>query len=341
MPRKYISLLCFLLGLLFYTGCQKPAEPITKTAFYFDTMIQITLYDNTEEALIDDCFQMAAAYEQLLSRTAAGSDIDQINQAAGQPVSVSSDTIALLEKGISYYALSGGAFDLTMGPLSDLWNISGNPGTVPLPEEIASALSHVGTDRISIQGNTVTIADPLASLDLGGIAKGFIADEMKHYLNEQGVTEGIINLGGNVLTLGPKSNGSPYVIGIQKPFSQEGAPLLSVALTDGTVVSSGVYERYFQVGEKIYHHILNPADGYPYDNGLYSVTILCQSSADADALSTACFGLGLTEGLALIETLPNTEAVFITDAYEVVVSSGMGEKIPYTLYEEPTADTAP
>ena len=78
MPRKYISLLCFLLGLLFYTGCQKPAEPITKTAFYFDTMIQITLYDNTEEALIDDCFQMAAAYEQLLSRTAAGSDIDQI-----------------------------------------------------------------------------------------------------------------------------------------------------------------------------------------------------------------------------------------------------------------------
>lgn len=332
MHKKNTLFLFSLAALLLFTGCGKK-EPITKTAFYFDTVIQITLYDDSREASIDDCFQMAASYEKLLSRTVPGSEIDKINHSGGQAVAVSDDTMGLLKKGISYYELSGGAFDITLGGLSDLWDIGGNPGNVPAPDEIASALSHVGADGIQLLGSQVTLKDPQASVDLGGIAKGYIADKMKEALNGQGVTEGIINLGGNVLTLGPKSDGSPYTIGIQKPFSQEGSPLLSVEITDGTVVSSGVYERYFQVGDTIYHHILDPKSGYPYDNGLYSVSILGSSSADADALSTACFGLGLTEGLALIETLPDTEAVFITDTYEVVVSSGMGEKIPYTVYE--------
>ncbi len=330
--KKQKILLFFLPVLLLAGGCKKPAEPITKTAFSFDTVIQITLYDPSKEALIDDCFTMAADYEKLLSPTVEGSDIRNINQAKGTAVPVSEDTLALIEKGISYSRLSEGAFDITLGNLIGLWDISGNPGIVPSPEEIASALSHTGIDLISLQENQVTLADPEAGLDLGGIAKGFIADQMKEYLNQQGVTEGIINLGGNVLVLGPKSDGSPYVIGIQKPFSGEGTSLLSVEITGGTVVSSGVYERYFQVGDTVYHHILDPASGYPYQNGLYSVTILCQSSADADALSTACFGLGLEEGLALVETLPDTEAVFITDTYQVVVSSGMGETIPYTVF---------
>lgn len=332
MEKKCTLLLLSLTALFLSAGCGR-REPITKTAFYFDTIIQITLYDDSKGTLIDDCFQMADAYEKLLSRTIPGSEIDQINHSNGQAVTVSDDTIALVEKGISYYELSGGAFDLTLGEVSSLWDISGNPGSIPSPDEIAEALSHVGMDAVTVQGNQITLKDPLASLDLGGIAKGYIADKMKESLNEQGVTEGIINLGGNVLTLGPKSDGSPYVVGIQRPFSQEGALLLSVEITDGTVVSSGVYERYFQLEDTIYHHILDPKSGYPYDNGLYSVSILCKSSADADALSTTCFGLGLTEGLALIETLPDTEAVFITDSYQVVVSSGMGEKIPYTIYE--------
>ena len=164
---------------------------------------------------------------------------------------------------------------------------------------------------------------------MGGIAKGYIADKMKDYLNEKGITSGMINLGGNVLTLGDKPDGSNYNIGIQKPFSDDGTAIASVEVSDKTVVSSGVYERYFYVGDNFYHHILNPKTGYPYDNNLLGVTIICPKSVDGDGLSTTCFALGLEDGMKLIESLDDTEAVFITDDYELHTTSGIGSNIPF------------
>ena len=146
---------------------------------------------------------------------------------------------------------------------------------------------------------------------------------MKEYLINEGISSGFINLGGNVLTLGKKNDGSNYTIGIQKPFDETGNAITTVEVDDKSVVTSGIYERYYRINGKIYHHLLDVSTGYPYDNGLYSVTIISESSMDGDALSTICFALGLDKGMELIESMDDTEAIFITDNYEVVSSSGV------------------
>lgn len=333
MKKRNLALL--LLCTMFITfsfGCHLPSksEPMTKTGFYFDTVITITLYNCSEESLLDDCFSIAEKYEKMFSTTLPDSEISKINQAKGSPVTVSDETIALLKKGLEYCELSNGGFDITIGKLSSLWNFTDNEeGSLPDPDAIAEAVSTVNYQNIHISGNEVTLSNPKTAIDLGGIAKGYIADQMKAYLNENGITSGTINLGGNVLCLGPKSDGSNYRIGIQRPFDTQGTAAAVVEVQGETVVSSGIYERYFERDGTIYHHILNPDTGYPYKNQLLGVTIICPNSVDGDGLSTTCFSLGLEDGMDFIETLKDTEAVFITKDYKFHCSSGIGTSIPF------------
>ncbi len=335
---KKLSLLLSVLLLLgaACSGCTRPSEDaVSRSGFYFNTVITVTLYEHGSEELLDGCFSLADRYEGYFSATVPDSDIARINAADGAPVAVHDETIELLKLGISYGELSDGAFDITLGALSDLWDIptkalldETDASMIPSGEEIRQACATVDYRGIRIDGNEVSLDNPDAAIDLGGIAKGYIADRMKEYLNENGVTSGLINLGGNVLTLGEKKDGAPYRIGIQRPFSEDGSVIATVDVTDETVVSSGVYERCFTVDGTLYHHILNLDTGYPYDNGLLGVTVITSSSADADALSTICFSLGLEDGMKLVEGLPDTEAIFITDDYELHMSSGMGSRIP-------------
>lgn len=335
--RKIITIFIILFLLPLFSGCGTTQNTeLTGTGFYFNTVISVTLYGTSDEQLLADCFSMAETYENYFSNTIADSDISKINAAGGSPVTVHDETVELLEAGIAYGELSGGKFDITIGQLSDLWDIStkaliaeSNASMIPSDADIKAALATVDYRCIQIDGNEVTLANPDARIDLGGIAKGYIADQMKAYLNEQGVTSGFINLGGDVLALGPKSGGGSYNIGIQKPFDETGTSIAAVRITDETVVSSGVYERCFTVDDVLYHHILDTSTGYPYDNGLLGVTIITNSSVDGDALATTCFSLGLTDGMALVESLPDTEAVFITEDYELHVSSGIGTDIPF------------
>lgn len=180
---------------------------------------------------------------------------------------------------------------------------------------------------MQLDGNLLTFAKEGMGLDLGAIAKGYIADRIKDYLLEQGVKSATINLGGNVLCVGEKPEGTPFKIGIQKPFSDRSETIAVMNISDKSVVSSGIYERYFEKDGKIYHHILNPATGYPYDNHLVSVTIISDKSVDGDGLSTSCFALGLDKGMELINSLPDVQAVFITDDYELHYSDGFEEEI--------------
>lgn len=329
MKKPFIGCLLFLIVTILFCGCSQKQENLSKTDFYFDTVITITLYDSSAQKQLDECFSLADKYEKLLSATVKGSDIWNINHADGKPVEVSDETAFLLKKAISYSRLSDGAFDITIGKLSSLWDFKSDEHVIPSQKSIDSALKTVGYENIQIEGNTVTLKNPDTQIDLGGIAKGYIADQMKSRLNEQDIYEGVINLGGNVLTIGKKSSGETYKIGIQKPFDTSGSSIASVEITDESLVSSGVYERYFELNKKRYHHILNPATGYPYDNGLLGVTIITSSSADADALSTTCFALGLEDGMKLIENMKNTEAIFITEDYELHKSSGIGTDIPF------------
>ena len=340
MRKKLLSVLgiiifIFILILFEKKGLSNETNTsIYKSGFYFDTIITITLYDTNDEAYLDECFALADKYEHLLSASRTDSDVSKINAANGNPVTVSDETIALLERGIYYGDLSEGRFDITVGKLSSLWDFSHNEGTIPDEDAIKDALATIDYHNIQINGNTVTLKNPTSAIDLGGIAKGYIADEMKAYLNEQGITSGTINLGGNVLTIGPKANDEDYRIGIQKPFAEDGDALAAISIKDASVVSSGVYERYFEKNGTLYHHILNPKDGYPYQNELLGVTIICKNSVDGDGLSTVCFSLGLADGLQLIESLPDTEAIFITNDNEIHTTSGIGTTIPFEILNE-------
>jgi thiamine biosynthesis lipoprotein len=347
MFKKIFAAILFCCMILSLGGCGQAAEDSSTTdssgndtqtvssaykftdyGFYFDTEITITLYGTNDQSLMDGCFALAEKYEQMFSRTIETSEISQINTAQGAPVTVSDETIELIQKGIDYGKLSGGKFDITIGKLSSLWNFSENDGYIPDSAQILEAVSTIDYTAIVIEGNTVTLTNPDTMIDLGGIAKGYVADQMKQYLVDNGCTSALINLGGNVLTVGSKPDGSAYKIGVQKPFSS-GDSIAALDITDQSVVSSGVYERYIEVNNVRYHHILNPETGFPYENNLYGVTIISDKSVDGDGLSTTCFALGLEDGMELIESLDGVEAIFITDDYELHTSSGMGTTIPY------------
>ncbi len=333
MRKKFFCiLLTFSILFCAFSGCAFPAEPsspVSKTGFYFDTVITVTLSDGEKESLLEECFAIAEKYEALFSASVSDSEISKINNAHKTPVTVSGETIALLKKGLEYCELSDGRFDITIGNLSSLWDFKTENAALPDEDAVKRAAAAVDYRNVVISGNTVQLKNPDAAIDLGAIAKGYIADRMKAFLNENGAAEGTINLGGNVLCLGEKKDGSRYRIGIQKPFDEHGTAAAVVEVTDQTVVSSGIYERYITVDDKIYHHILNPATGYPYENNLLGVTIICPDSVDGDGLSTTCFSLGLDQGMELAESLSNVEAIFITDDYQFHCSSGIGDTIPF------------
>ena len=303
-------------------------DPVSDTGFYFDTVITITLYGTGQQDKIDGCFALADRYEKLFSNTVEGSDIDRINRADGDFVEVSEETVEVLKKGLEFCKTSSGIFDLTIGGVSGLWDFTGENDTVPDKTKISEALKHVDYTGIEIEGSRVALKDPDAVLDLGGIAKGFIADRMREYLLSEGVESGIINLGGNVLVVGSKPDGSSYTVGIEKPFETQQI-IGKLQVTDQSVVTSGIYQRYFEKDGRIYHHILDPKTGCPVENGLYSVTIISDRSVDGDGLSTTCFLLGPEKGMQLIEQTDGVEAIFVDDSLHLTMSSGIGSEVSF------------
>lgn len=308
---------------LLLTGCSgaksstQTDQDLTYTDMLFDTVIKIQILDPADESILDSLKKLCEKYDTMFSTTNTDSELYKLNHANGQPFTVSSETANLIQEGIHYSELSGGAFDLTIEPVSALWDFKADKPTVPSSDAIAQAVSHVDYTKVDIQDNTVTLEDPEAGIDLGAIAKGYIADQVKTYLKKQGIKHAIINLGGNVDVIGTKPDGSKYNIGIQKPFDESGEAITSVQLKDQTVVTSGIYERYFKKNGKLYHHILDPRTGYPCENNLYSVSIITDSSTKADALSTTCFLLGYEKGMELIQSMDGVEAIFITDDEKV------------------------
>ena len=317
---KYKRLTALLsASILLLSGCSGlPRERSqTYTDTLFDTVISVQIFDSVDEDVLKGCEKLCKKYDSMFSNKIEDSEISRINSAGGNPVEVSKETIKLIMKGIYYSEMSDGAFDITIAPVSSLWDFKAETPSVPSPEAIAEAVSHVNYENLIIRDNTVKLADPQAGIDLGAIAKGYIADRIKDYLEEEGVRHAMINLGGNVLAMGSKLDGSDYNIGIQKPFDETGEPITSVKISDKSVVTSGIYQRYFKADGKIYHHILDPNTGYPCENNLYSVTILTDSSLTADALSTTCFLLGYDRGMKLINQLDNVDAVFITNDNQI------------------------
>lgn len=317
------KMLAVLIALMLMCGCAnaQSTKPLARQGFMLDTVISISLYDNQDEAILDGAFALCEEYEQLFSRTISTSDVYRINHSDGAPVEFAGATAELLYIALEYARLSGGAFDPTIEPLVTLWDIMADEPHVPDASAISAALARVDWTKVSVDGNVVTLHAGMG-LDLGGIAKGYIADKLREYLSENGVDSALINLGGNVLTLGGKPDGSNFTIGVQKPFGQNSDILGACRLKGMSVVTSGIYERYFVENDRLYHHILDTKTGYPVENELYSVTIISPTSTDGDALSTICFALGSEDGMALIETLDGIECVYCLSDGTLLFSSG-------------------
>ena len=312
-----------LLSAVLLSGCTTlpKSESLTMTGTYFDTVVQIEVW-GADQDMIEHCRKMCETYEQMLSATIKTSEISRINNAGGEPVSVSDDTAELIEKGIEYGELSDGLFDITIAPASSLWDFTDNEDkTIPDPAELAEAVSHIDYRCVHVDGNTVVLTDPEAQIDLGGIAKGYIADRLKEYLESEGIEHALIDLGGNMLALGGRYDGTDFRIGLQKPFAETGTAMAALSINDQSVVTSGDYERYFEKDGVIYHHILAPSTGYPVQNDLDQVTIISERSVDGDALSTTCFAMGLEDGMELIRSLDGVEAIFVTKDGEIHTSS--------------------
>lgn len=324
MKQMAAALLCVALLCACGGGSDKT---LSRNGFMLDTVITVVLYGSRDEAALDEAFALCEYYDGVFSRTNPDSEVYRLNHAGGQPVEVSEDLEEVLAQALEYSRLTEGKYDVTICPVMDLWDFSGEGAAVPAQEDIDRGLRRVGWENIVISGGTVRLKNS-AQIDLGSIAKGYIADKMARLLRDRGVDSAIINLGGNVVAVGGKPGGEPFYIGIQAPFEERDETIGTVAVQGLAVVSSGIYERSFRQEDQLYHHILDTATGYPAWTGLSGVTVVADSSAKADALSTALFLLGPEEGLDLAQT-QEVEAVFITLEGERIFTPGFRQNLAY------------
>lgn len=317
-------------------GCSRDLPKQSRTEFLLGTTVTVTTYGRVSSELLDMMFARVRQIEERMSTSEddySDTELLRVNAAAGTgAVRVSPDTFEVVQEALAVSDLSGGAFDVTVFPLVRLWGIGTEHAAVPDPADLAAALDLVNYHDVRTypDDQSIELLRPGMGLDVGGIAKGYAADEAARILKDGGVTSALLDFGGNILTVGTKPDGSPWRIGVQVPDAVRGEYLGIATVAEQTVVTSGTYERFFQQDGVRYHHILDTSTGYPVQNGLSSVTIITEQSMSADALSTAVFVLGIDRGTALIESLPDVEAIFVTDDDKVSTTSGVGEVFSLT-----------
>lgn len=298
----------------------------SKSYYILGTIISLKVCGINGEKVIDEAMDRLTEIDDKMSVFKVDSEITRINKNAGKlPQAVSTDTFYVIHKAISYSQLSEGAFDPTVRPIMNLWGIGTDHPKVPENRIINKAIKIVSYTDIILNENgfTVKLNHENQAIDLGAIAKGYAADEVKDIFLKNNVENAIIDLGGNVYVLGNTPDGEMWNVGIQDPLKQRGKVVGVIGLSNKSVVTSGGYERYFEEDGEIYHHIIDPRTGYPCTNGIISVTIISDFSIDGDALSTCTYIMGLDKGLDLIESINGVEAIIIDKDNEIYTTSGI------------------
>ncbi|MDR2491334.1 MAG: FAD:protein FMN transferase, partial [Spirochaetaceae bacterium] len=310
--------------LICLAGCSK--DPAAKAFFAMGTVCRIRIYQKVDETIFTNIISRVNEIEHIFSTNIKDSEINKINDNAGiAPSAVSPELVFVLEYALLMAQISGGVFDPTIGALVRLWGIGTDEARLPEQSAIDEARALTGWERVEIdkENNEVFLTEAGMALDVGAIAKGYAADETLRLLWDAGIEKAIIDFGGNILALGSKQQAGlfrgemPWTIGIQDPNAERGVYTAIAMCRDATLVTSGVYERFFVHDGVRYHHILSPQTGFPVDNELLSVTIVSSltgvrfASMEADALSTTAFALGYDKAAALLKTLPGRDAVFI------------------------------
>lgn len=332
----FSSIIILLLCTMGLSACTLPNKSannnLSDTRFYLDTYTTITIYGCSDREILDGAFEVIKKYHNIFSRTLESSEVNKINHSGQTTIQMSAPLSELLRTGLDYCEMTDGAFNIAIGRESSLWDFNADTPAPPAPEAVKNALSHIDYHNLSMKESTLTRTDPELWLEFGGIAKGYIADRVRDYLVENGVESAYIDLGGNILCIGSKPDGSDFNIGIAKPFDENRTPFLVVPISDYSVVTSGIDQRYFEKDGTFYHHILDPSTGYPVENDLLSVTILSPKSIDGDALSTSCFVLGKEKGTELVDSLDDIYAVFIDKDYNITYSEGTLEHFDLKEY---------
>ncbi len=294
MIKKAVWSFSFIIAVLLLCGCSE--KEFSDGGYYLDTFVSVTAYGENAEAAVKEVLKETERIENLMSAYKPGSDICRINSAmVSQAVEISEETASVLKKALEFSKKTDGAFDISVKPLVDLWNIKAENPVVPSETDISVALESVGYENILLSGNKISFLKENMKIDLGGAAKGYCADRAAEIMKKHGVENALLDFGGNIFALGKNKNGTPWRIGLQDPKKSRGEHFTVEELSNKTAVTSGSYERYFEYGGKIYHHILNPQTGYPADSGLISATVISKNSFEADMLSTAVFVLGVED----------------------------------------------
>lgn len=342
--KKYLIGLVMGIVFLVVAGCSSKEEqdllttPYEQTEFLMGTYVTLRVYDEGKEDILEEGFAKVEELAGKVTTNEPGSEIDKVNESAGEEaVALSADVYPLIETAAEYSEVSNGGFDYTVGPITNLWRIGFDDARKPEKSEIDTVLPLVDYSKVELDATeqTIFLTEKGMALDLGAIAKGYIADELKVLFEEAGVTTAIIDLGGNVVVLGgsPTRKGEAWNIGIQDPLSERGETVGKTKQKNRSIVTSGIYERYLEVDGEIYHHLMNPKTGYPFDNEIAGVSIISDQSIDGDALSTVVFGLGLEEGLDYVDNREDIEAIFITKDKEIYTSEGLMDNFELTNEE--------
>ena len=330
---KVTCVLAICLALIIpQTSCGMK-QPTQKTGFHLDTTCTIEI-DNMSskqaEELIDKTFEECERYEKLFSRTIKNTDIYKVNHAGGKAVKVSPETIDLVNDALKVCKETDGLFDITVGKLTALWDFSNPKPKVPKDADIQKALTTVGYENVIVGKDTIQLKNPDTWLELGAIAKGYIADQLTAYLEDNGVTSGVVNLGGNIITIGEmENNKGPWPIGIETPYSNRQEITGKVMTQDQTLVTSGVYERCFKENGKTYHHVLNPKTGYPVETDILGISIkgAKDQSTWCDAYSTTCLLLGSEGAKKFIDGKPDFEYALIKTDNKIQQSKNFNMEI--------------
>jgi len=326
---KRISVLVLILAIaVLFAACAN--KPVEKQAFLMGTNVTETVYGKNAEQAANAGMSRIKQLESMMTINKDGGEINALNgmsnvEEKGGDIKLSPETMFVLKTAKKYSELSGGAFDVTVGPLVKAWGIFTQNPKVLSEDEIKKLLPLVDYKSLSLNesDSTARLLKPGMVVDLGGIAKGFAGDEVVKIYKSLGIKSALVNLGGNVVTLGNKPDGTPWVVGIQNPRAEDGKYIATLKVSNKAVVTSGDYERYFEKDGVRYCHIMDPATGRPADSGLISTTIITDQSINADALSTATFVLGLDKGMKLVESQKGVEAIFVTKDKKVYITPGL------------------
>lgn len=317
----------FIASTVLLTACGKKTvenKQDSRSFFAMDTYMTVTVYGENTEAALDKAEEKVAELERLWSVTDENSEIYAINHSGGNSVSVSSETAELLDFSLDISAMTDGALDCTMYPVLTEWGFTTGDYKVPSDENIAELLENTGYQKIRLDGQAVTVPENM-QIDLGAVGKGYTGDLLAETLKENGISSALLDLGGNIQTIGKKSDGSDWKLGLRSPFDEGTFAVLVVS--DCAVITSGGYERYF-VGDdgETYWHILDPKTGKPAQSGLVSATIIGKEGRLCDALSTSIFVMGLDKAENLWRQHDDFEMVLVTENGGMYITEGLEDK---------------